>query len=62
MGAILVVVGAGLFLWGVTTDLKPAQGYSRGDVMSLIGQFSGALAGVGAVLWLFALFQRLRGQ
>ena len=62
MGAILVAVGAGLFGWGATTSLQPAQGYSRADVMALIGQFSGALAGVGVVLWLFGIFYRLRGR
>lgn len=61
MGAILVGLGVGLFWWGATTTLQPAQGYSRADVMALIGQFAGAAGGVGLFLWALALFRRLRG-
>lgn len=61
MGAVLVALGLGLFGWGATTTLQPAEGYSRADVMALIGKFAGAAGGVGVFLWLWAIVRRMRG-
>jgi hypothetical protein len=61
MGLILVVVGAGLFLWGMNTDLQPAQGLTKADVMREIGRYSGMIGGAGIGIWVAALVMRLRG-
>lgn len=61
-GAILVAACAGLFLWGATTDLTPAQGLTKSDVMRTIGQVAGAVGGVGVAVWVIALVMRLRGR
>jgi hypothetical protein len=61
-GAILVAAGAGLFWWGATTGLTPAQGLTRADVMRTIGQVAGAVGGVGVAIWVMALLMRVRGR
>jgi hypothetical protein len=61
-GAILVAVGAGLFWWGATTGLTPAEGLTRTDVMRTIGQVAGAVGGVGVAIWVMALLMRVRGR
>lgn len=61
VGAILVITGAGLFLWGMNTDLQPAEGLTKADVMSVIGKYAGMIGGAGIGIWLAALVMRLRG-
>ena len=61
VGAILVAVGAGLFLWGMNTDLQPAQGLTKADVMREIGKYAGMIGGAGIGIWVAALVMRLRG-
>jgi hypothetical protein len=61
-GAILVAVGAGLFTWGATTGLTPAQGLTQADVMRTIGQVAGAVGGIGVAVWVIAAILRLRGR
>ncbi|RYI33448.1 MAG: hypothetical protein EON48_02935 [Acetobacteraceae bacterium] len=61
-GTLLVAFGAGLFWWGATTGLTPAQGLTKADVMRTIGQVAGAVGGVGVALWVMALVTRLRGR
>lgn len=61
-GVIPVAAAAGLFYWGATTDLTPAEGLTRADVMKTIGQIAGGVAGLGVVLWIFAIVLRLRGR
>ena len=61
VGAILVVVGAGLFLWGMNTDLQPAQGLTKADVMREIGKYAGMIGGAGIGIWVAAFVLRLRG-
>ena len=61
VGAILVAVGAGLFVWGMNTDLQPAQGLTKADVMREIGKYAGMIGGAGIGIWVAALVLRLRG-
>jgi hypothetical protein len=61
-GAILVAVGAGLFWWGATTDLQPAQGLTKADVMATIGRYAGGIGGAGVGIWVAAVIMRLRGN
>lgn len=61
-GTILVACGAGLFWWGVSTDLTPAQGLTKADVMRTIGQVAGGVGGVGVAIWVMALVMRARGR
>lgn len=61
-GTILVAVGAGLFWWGATTELTPAQGLTKADVMRTIGQVAGGVGGVGVAIWVMALLMRARGR
>jgi len=60
-GAMLVAVGAGLFWWGANTDLQPAQGLTKADVMAEIGKYAGGIGGAGIGIWIAALVMRLRG-
>lgn len=62
IGAMLVVIGAGLFWWGATTDLQPAQGLTKADVMREIGKYAGMIGGAGIGIWIAALIMRLRGN
>lgn len=62
VGAILVAVGAGLFWWGINTDLPPAEGLTKADVMAVIGKYAGGIGGAGIGIWLAALVMRLRGN
>lgn len=62
MGAILVAVGAGLYGWGMTTDLQPAEGLTKADVMREIGKYAGMVGGAGVGIWVAALIMRLRGN
>jgi len=62
VGAILVITGAGLFLWGMTTDLQPAEGLTKADVMAVIGKYAGGIGGAGIGIWVAALYMRLRGN
>ena len=61
VGAILVAVGAGLFVWGMNTDLQPAQGLTKADVMREIGKYAGMIGGAGIGIWVAALVLWLRG-
>lgn len=62
VGAMLVAIGAGLFLWGMNTDLQPAQGLTKADVMAVIGRYAGGIGGVGVAIWIVALIMRRRGN
>lgn len=62
VGAILVAVGLGLFTWGMNTDLQPAEGLTKADVMAVIGRYAGGIGGVGVAIWVAALIMRLRGK
>jgi hypothetical protein len=62
VGSLLVAVGAGLFLWGASADLTPAQGLTRADMLRTIGQIAGGIGGVGVAVWVMALILRLRGR
>jgi uncharacterized membrane protein len=59
---ILIGTGVGLFVWGATADLQPAQGVAPGEPMRVIGQIAGAMIGVGAVPLVAGLVMRLRGR
>jgi hypothetical protein len=61
-GAILVITGAGLFWWGATTDLQPAPGLTKADVMATIGRYAGGIGGAGVGIWVAAVIMRLRGN
>ncbi|MCU0829401.1 MAG: hypothetical protein MUE52_18940 [Tabrizicola sp.] len=58
VGALLVAVAVGLFLWGTSADL----GTDAAEAMRRIGQVAGAVGGLGAVLLALALMMRLRGR
>lgn len=62
VGAMLVAIGAGLFWWGATTELTPAVGLTKADVMRTIGQVAGGIGGIGVAVWVVALVLRARGR
>jgi hypothetical protein len=61
-GTILVAAGTGLFWWGATTTLTPAEGLTPSEVMGRIGQIAGAIGGLGVAIWVMAMLMRLRGR
>lgn len=61
VSTLLVAVGAGLYWWGLTTDLQPAEGMTKADVMDVIGRYAGGIGGVGVAGWVIALILRRRG-
>ncbi len=62
IGLILLATAGGLFYWGMTTDLQPAQGLDPGEPMRVIGQVSGAIGGVGVVAILIGIVRRAMGK
>jgi hypothetical protein len=62
IGLMLIAVGGGLFYWGMTADLQPAQGVDPSEPMRVIGQVSGAVVGVGVVIVIIALIRRTMGK
>lgn len=59
---ILMAVGVGLFVWGMNTDLQPAQGLQAGEPMRQIGQVAGMIIGVALVPLVAGFVLRLRSR
>jgi hypothetical protein len=62
IGLFLLAAAGGLFYWGMTTDLQPAQSVPPGEPMRVIGQISGAIGGVGVVIILIGIIRRAMGK
>ena len=61
-GMIFMVLGVTLFVFGLSVNADPAPGFERSELMSRVGQVSGGLAGVGALLLLVAGLMRSKGN